>query len=63
MSKKDKHTFHRCPVCEASEKIIKGQANEKPRKFSICTDGYHAICCECSYRIEIHNTIYKEVKS
>ena len=48
-----KHIFHRCRVCEGDERSKRRPPNTNPRKFLVCEDGYHAICCECSYRIKI----------
>ena len=53
IEEEDKHIFARCLVCENAENILKKYPNEKPRKFLVCADGIYAICCECSYRIEI----------
>ncbi len=51
MTSDDEHIFVKCPICEAA---AKGKyQNNDPRKFLICAGGLHAICSECSYRIEM----------
>ena len=54
--------YQRCKMCEGDEVLHWGE-DSRLRKFMVCEDGFHAICCDCTYRIQVpQNKLNKEVK-
>ncbi len=49
----DEFIYVPCKICGEGKESMWEKGKDEIRKFLICADNIHAICCRCSYRITV----------